>query len=166
MQLIKRGLRLIVKIPRLEREEYDKLISEQFVSRVIFNGDKYPYIAPFIYVFDGQNIFFLPTNYGKKIEYFKQNPRVTVEIESYSEDLSDYKFVVLFGRLKEVEDEDEKREVKSRFVDLIRNKNLSPNIMKALGHSPNDPLESIVNEERNLVWKLVDVEDIMGFKSD
>lgn len=157
---------MIVKIPRLKKEEYDKLINEQFLSRVIFNGDSYPYIAPFIYVFDGQYIYFLPTNYGKKIEYFRQNPRVTVEIERYSEDLSVYKFVVLFGKLEEVEDEDKKKEVRNRFVDLIRNKNLSPNIMKALGHSPHDPLESIVNQERNLVWKLVDVEDVMGFKSE
>lgn len=159
-------LRLIVKIPRLKREEYDELIKEQFVSRVIFKGDTYPYIAPFLYVFDGRYIYFLPTNYGKKIEYFRKNPRVAVEIERYSEDLSGYKFVVLFGRLEEVEDKQKKREVKNSFVDLIKNKNLSTNIMKALGHSPDEPPESIVKEERNLVWKLVDVEDIMGFKSE
>lgn len=157
---------MIVKIPRLKREEYDELIREQFVSRVVFKGDTYPYIAPFLYVFDGNYIYFLSTKYGKKIEYFRANPRVAVEIERYSEDLSDYKFVVLFGRLAEADDEEEKREVRKRFVDLIRNKNLSSNIMKALGHSPDDPLETIVNEERNLMWKLIDVEDIMGFKSD
>lgn len=157
---------MIVKIPKLKREEYDELIKEQFVSRVIFKGDSYPYIAPFLYVFDEHYIYFLPTKYGKKIEYFKENPHVTVEIERYSEDMSDYKFVVLFGKLEEVEDEEEKRNVRNRFVDLIRNKELSTNIMKALGHSPDDPVESIVSEEKNLVWKLVDVEDIMGFKSE
>ncbi len=157
---------MIVKIPRLEREEYDELIKEQYVSRVIFKGDKYPYVAPFIYVFDGHYIYFLSTNYGKKIDYFRDNPRVAVEIERYTENLSEYKFVVLFGRLEEIGDTEKKKEVRNRFVGLIRNKNLSQNIMKALGHSPEEPPESIVEEERNLVWKLVNVEDIMGFKSE
>ncbi|MFO7966427.1 MAG: pyridoxamine 5'-phosphate oxidase family protein [Archaeoglobaceae archaeon] len=156
---------MIVKIPRLVREEYDELIREQFVSRVIFKGDRYPYVAPFLYVFDGQHIYFLSTNYGKKIEYFKDNPRVAVEIERYTENLSDYKFVVLFGMLSEVEDSEKRKEVRKMFLDLIRYKNLSPNVMKALGHSSDEPPDSIVREERNLVWKLVDVEDIMGFKS-
>jgi nitroimidazol reductase NimA-like FMN-containing flavoprotein (pyridoxamine 5'-phosphate oxidase superfamily) len=70
----------------------------------------------------------------------------------------------LRGRLVEVSDSDEKRAVRVRFVDLIRKKNLSRNVLSALGHSPSDPLDSIVKEERSLIWKLVDVEKIVGLK--
>jgi len=37
--------------------------------------------------------------------------------------------------------------------------------MAALGHSPEEPLESIVKEERSLVWKLVEVKNIAARKN-
>ena len=42
--------------------------------RIAFQGEKYPYIAPFLYVFDGSFLYFLSTKYGKKIEYFRKSP--------------------------------------------------------------------------------------------
>jgi len=154
----------IEKIPSMTRIEYDELIDECYVSRIAFKGE-YPYIAPFIYVFDGDFIYFLSTRYGKKIELFRKNPHVAVEIEKYSEDLSDYRFVTLQGSIVEVDDESRKRRVKEDFVELIRDKNLSNQIMAALGHSPDDPLEYLVEEDRSFVWKLADVENITGIKN-
>ena len=132
--------------------------------RIGFKGE-YPYIAPFIYVFDGNFLYFLSTMYGKKIKRFQANPKVAVEIEKYEDDLSEYRFVTLEGSIKQVEDYNEKLNVKKRFVNLIQNKSLSKNILAALGHSSNDKLESIINEERSFVWKLVDVESIIGIKT-
>ncbi|MBP2046222.1 pyridoxamine 5'-phosphate oxidase family protein [Methanobacterium aggregans] len=152
------------KIPLMNKREYDELINECYVSRIAFKGE-YPYIAPFIYVFDGDFIYFLSTRYGKKIELFRENPNVAVEIEKYSENLSDYRFVTLQGRVVEVNDPDKKKRVKEDFVQLIKDKNLSKSIMAALGHSPDDPLESIVEEDRSFVWKLADVKGITGIKS-
>jgi hypothetical protein len=154
----------IEKIPLMTRREYDELIDECYVSRIAFKGE-YPYIAPFIYVFDGDFIYFLSTRYGKKIELFRKNPQVAVEIEKYSEDLSDYKFVTLQGSIVEVDDEAQKRRVKEDFVELIQHKNLSNQIMAALGHSPDDPLEYLVEEDRSFVWKLADVKNITGIKN-
>ncbi|KAF5089343.1 Pyridoxamine 5'-phosphate oxidase [anaerobic digester metagenome] len=152
------------KIPLMNKREYDELINECYVSRIAFKGE-YPYIAPFIYVFDGDFIYFLSTRYGKKIELFRENPNVAVEIEKYSENLSDYRFVTLQGRVVEVNDPDKKKRVKEDFVQLIKDKNLSKSIMAALGHSPDDPLDSIVEEDRSFVWKLADVKEITGIKS-
>ena len=50
------------------------------------------------------------------------------------------------------------------FVQLLKGGNLSKNILAALGRSPEESFESIEREERTLVWKLTDVEDITGFK--
>jgi len=129
----------IVKIPKMEKAEYDALISDGYVSRIAFCGDKYPYIAPFLYVFDGNFMYFLSTRYGKKIKYFRSNPYVSVEVERYSQDLSCYMFVTLQGRLEEVEDAIEKKMVREKFIGMIRKKRLSKNILAALGTSPRSP---------------------------
>lgn len=131
------------KIPQMIKEEYDGLISEQFMSRISFKGEKYPKIKPFLYYFDGSYIYFLAARYGEKLQLLKENPNVTVEIEKYTEDMSDYKFVTLSGRLVEVEDEEDRREVRKWFVRLIEERDLSKNIMAALGHSPEDPVDAL-----------------------
>jgi uncharacterized protein len=155
----------IVKIPRMEKEEYDALISDGYVSRIAFIGDRYPYIAPFLYVFDGNFMYFLSTRYGKKIRFFRQNPHVSVEVERYSGDLSSYTFVTLQGHLEEVEDAIEKKIIRKKFVEMIRKKHLSKNIMAALGHMPTDPIEAIASEERSIVWKLTGVTDIVALQN-
>lgn len=154
----------VKKVPLMTKEEYDELIKANYVCRIGFKGE-YPYIAPFIYVFDGSFLYFLSTKYGKKIERFKANPKVAVEIEKYEEDLSKYRFVTLQGTINQVEDSDEKLEVRKHFAQLIKDKNLSKNILLALGHSPNDKIDSIVREDKSFVWKLMDVETIVGIKT-
>lgn len=153
-----------VKIPMMKKDEYDRLIEDEHVCRIAFKGDKYPHIAPFVYFFDGRFMYFLSTKYGKKMDYFREDPHVSVEVESYAPDLSSYRFVTLRGRLEDVVDPEEKRRVRVGFADLIRRRNLSRNVLLALGHSPADPLDSIVEEERSLIWKLVDVHKIVGLK--
>lgn len=155
----------IEKIPQMDRKEYDQLIIDEYVCRIAFKGKEHPYIAPFLYIFDGKHMYFLSTKYGKKIEFFQQNPNVSIEVDRYSRDLSDYSFVTLLGRLVEVIDNSKKRNIREKFVKLIKDKNLSMNILKALGHSPEEPLESIVKEERSYIWKLVDVKEIIALKS-
>ncbi len=154
----------ILKIPLMGKREYDQLIREQFISRIAFQGE-HPYIAPFLYIFDGKFLYFLSTKYGKKIELFRENPNVAVEIEDIKDNLEKYNFVTLQGRIHEVTDIDEKNNIKKRFVKMIRDKNLSLNVLAALGHSPDDSLQSIIDEEKSYVWKLVDVNRITGIKN-
>jgi len=154
----------VLKIPLMSKREYDDFINVKYVSRIAFKGE-YPYIAPFLYVFDGKFIYFLSTKYGKKVQLFKNNPQVAVEIEEYNDDMSSFRFVTLQGQLNEVDHQDEKQKVREMFVNMIKEKNLSTNIMAALGHSPEDPLESLMTEERSFVWKLVDVQEIVALKN-
>lgn len=157
----------IFKMPRMAKSEYDLLVEEQYVCRIAFQGEKHPYIAPFIYVFDGRFMYFLSTNYGKKVKHFRDNPLVTVEIEHYSPDLSSFRFVALPGRLVQVEDAPQKSAVREMFVRLIKSRGLSPNVLSALGHSPQEPVEVLLRDEKSSVWKLVGVkvEGILGLKS-
>ena len=155
----------LVKIPRMDKTEYDQLINEGYISRIAFKGEEYPYIAPFLYVFDGHFIYFLSTKYGKKIQLFRQSPNVAVEIEKFSTDFANYTFVTLQGHLEQIDDYTEGLAIRKKFVELIKNRNLSKNIVAALGHSPEEPVESIVTEKRSIIWKLVRVGDIVGLKN-
>lgn len=157
----------VFKMPRMAKDEYDRLVEQQYVCRIAFQGEKHPYIAPFIYVFDGRFMYFLSTNYGKKMQHFRNNPFVTVEIEHYSPDLSSFRFVALPGRLVQVEDAPQKNAVREMFVRLIRSQSLSPNVLSALGHSPQEPVEVLLRDEKSSVWKLMGVkaDDILGLKS-
>lgn len=154
----------ILKIPSMSKKEYDAFIEEQYLSRIAFK-DEYPYIAPFLYVFDGSFIYFLSTKYGKKVELLKADPKVAVEIEHYESDMSSYRFVTLQGKIKEVDDADQIIKVKKMFINLFKNQELSQNALAALGHSPENPLESILNEDSAFVWKLVDVEKIVALRN-
>ena len=75
--------------------------------------------------------------------------------------------MALPGRLVEVEDLGQKSRVRESFVNLIKSKGLSSNVLSALGHSPEEPVEVLLAGERNLVWKLVGVkvDEILGLKS-
>jgi uncharacterized protein len=76
----------------MDKSEYDTLIEEEFICRIAFKGDLHPYIAPFLYIFDGKFLYFLSTKYGKKVHFMK-NPSVTFEIEKYSPDLSGHQSI-------------------------------------------------------------------------
>jgi len=155
----------IVKIPRMDKKDYDRLIDEGYVCRIAFQGEKYPYIAPFLYVFDGKFLYFLSTKYGKKIEYFRKSPYVAVEIDKYTRDLSCFTFITLQGYLDEVSDSIDRKLIRQEFVNLIKERKLSNNILAALGHSPQDPPEAIALEERSLVWRLTGVKDMVALKN-
>ncbi len=154
-----------VRIPKVPKEDYDALIRRQYVSRIAFGACEHPYIAPFMYVFDGKYLYFLSTKYGRKMEYFKENPNVSVEIEEYTPDLSAFEFVSLQGYLEEVTDPSKKMKVREQFVDMIRHRSLSPRVLTAFGHAPDDAPEAIVREERSMVWRLVGVQDIVALKN-
>ena len=154
----------ILKIPALSPEECEQVIASAYLCRIAFHGEKYPYLSPFLYVWKGRHLFFLSTNYGAKIKYFRENPLVVVEIEQTGPDLAHYRFVTLCGRLEEVPDGEEKKGIRDSFVGLIRENNLSKNILAALGYSPDEDLEALKEAGRNLVWKLVEVERMGGLK--
>lgn len=154
-----------IKIPKVPKEEYDALIRRQYMSRIAFGTCDHPYIAPFMYVFDEKYLYFLSTKYGRKLEYFKDNPKVSVEIEEYAPDLSAFEFVSLQGFLEEVTDPSRKARVREQFVDMIRNRRLSPRALTAFGHGPNDAPEAIAREERTAVWRLAGVRDIVALRN-
>jgi uncharacterized protein len=154
----------VFEIPALSQEECQNIITAEYLCRIAFHGEKYPYLAPFLYVWQNNHLYVLSANYGAKIKYFRENPLVVVEIEQTVTDLSHCRFVTLYGRLQEIQAYEEKKNIRRAFVSLIQEKNLSKNIIAALGHAPEENLDALEAEGRSLVWKLIEIDRISGLQ--
>ncbi len=152
------------KLPKMGKEEIEKLIQEQILCRIAFKGDKYPYMAPFQYVFVGGSLYFHFTEYGKKIKLLERDKRVCVEIESYRPDLSEYNFVVFRGKLKVVKDPQERARVIRRMAEEGKQK-LSPNFLAAHGFKKGEDWSSFTPDKPMVVVKLEDIAQEIGLKS-
>ena len=154
----------IVRLPKMDKNEMEKLIREQTLCRIAFKGDEYPYMAPFQYVFMNEALYFHFTDYGKKMRLLEKDKRVCVEIEKYKPDLSEYNFVVLRGKLKIVTDPEEKAKAINRMAEE-GNQNLSTNFLVAHGFKKEEDWSSFTPEKPLVIVKLEEVAETIGIKS-
>ena len=153
-----------MKLPRMTKQEIEELIDQQILCRIAFKGREYPYMAPFQYVTMNGVLFFHFTSYGKKMKMLKANNRACVEIESYSPDLSEFKFVVLTGELQLVTDEAER----SQAIKLLvkeGEKRLSRNFLVAHGLSRSEDWPSLGKGKSLVIVKLAEIVERIGLKS-
>ena len=155
---------MIVRLPQMEKREIEKLIREQMLCRIAFKGDKYPYMAPFQYVYMNGSLYFHFTDYGKKMRLLEKDNRVCVEIEKYRADLSEYSFVVLRGTLKVVTGPQERAKVIKRLAEEGKQK-LSTNFLAAHGFKKEEGWSSFTPEKPLVIVKLEDIAEEIGLKS-
>jgi hypothetical protein len=154
----------IVKLPKMVKREIQELVSEQTICRIAFKGKQYPYIAPFQYVFMNGNLYFHFTDYGRKMKLLESNKQVCVEIEKYEPDLSEYRFVVIRGKLKIVENPNERAEVIMRMAEEGKRK-LSENFLVVHGFKKEEGWISLTPEKPLIIVKLDEIVEEMGLKS-
>jgi nitroimidazol reductase NimA-like FMN-containing flavoprotein (pyridoxamine 5'-phosphate oxidase superfamily) len=154
----------VVKLPKMEKSEIEKLLQEQMLCRIAFKEDEYPYIAPFQYVSMDGSLYFHFTDYGKKIILLQKDNRVCVEIEKYRPDLSEYNFVVLRGELEVVRDPQERTRVINLIAEEGKQK-LSTNFLAAHGLKKEEGWSSFTPEEPLVIVKLKEVTEEIGLKS-
>jgi len=147
----------------MESEEIKEFIGHQMLCRIAFKGAKYPYIAPFQYVYMNNTFYFHFTDYGRKMKLLKRDNRVCVEIEKLESDLSKYVFVSLRGALKIVEDPQERSKVIQRMAEDGKQK-LSRNFLAAHGLNPENGWSSMTPEKPLIIVKFEPMEEI-GIKS-
>ena len=152
-----------VKLPKMQDREVVELINEQFLCRVAFKGMIYPYIAPFQYAVVNGTIYLHFTEYGKKMNFLDQGTPVSVEIERYTPNLSEYAFVVLTGKLKLVKNPEERKAAVQKMADVGK-KRLSPNFLVAHGFSKGSGWINFSESQEILIIKL-EVNEKMGLKS-
>jgi nitroimidazol reductase NimA-like FMN-containing flavoprotein (pyridoxamine 5'-phosphate oxidase superfamily) len=148
----------------MEEDEIEELLEEQVLCRIAFRGDEHPYIAPFQYVYIDGALYFHFTDYGKKKRLLEIDDRVCVEIEKYGDDLSEYSFVSLRGRLKVVIDPEERKKALNRMADEGEEK-LSHNFLAAHGFERGMGWSSLNPENPLIVIKLEEISEVVGLKS-
>jgi hypothetical protein len=153
-----------VKMPKMNENEIEQLVREQFLCRIAFRGDLQPYIAPFQYVVVDGTLYFHFTDYGRKMNFFKQETSVCVEIERYTPNLSEYGFVVLTGKLRLVEDREERKMAIEMMAEVGKQK-LSPNFLVAHGFSQGSDWGAFTANKPILIIKLDEVTEKTGLKS-
>ena len=152
-----------VKLPRMSQSEIDELLDSQMICRIAFMDKEYPYIAPFQYALDNGQIYFHFTNYGRKMKIIEHNDRVCVSIERLADDLSDFRFVVLRGRLVRVDDTEERgRAIKKLSVEGSRR--LSERFLVAHGFEDHMNWSDMTPDRGMIIFKLMEPKTI-GLKS-
>ena len=151
------------KLPKMSSSEIDELVSKQNMCRIAFNGDDYPYLAPFRYVRIGGTLYFHFTDYGKKMRLIEQDDRACVQIETYQPDLSQYNFISYRGHLKKVEDDKEREKAIILFRETGKN-SISQKFLAAHGFNPDDGWDVFKGDDL-VILKLVDIVEKVGLKS-
>jgi hypothetical protein len=148
----------------MKKSEIERLIKEQFLCRIAFRGEEYPYIAPFQYVFANGTLYFHFTDYGRKMKLIDKDRQVCVEIEQYNPDLSRYMFATLKGRLNIVTDPAERAEVIGKMREFGK-KALSRNFLAAHGLKPDENWDSLTAEKPIVIVKIDPLVQKSGLKS-
>jgi nitroimidazol reductase NimA-like FMN-containing flavoprotein (pyridoxamine 5'-phosphate oxidase superfamily) len=148
----------------MKKSEIEKLIKEQFLCRIAFKGEEYPYIAPFQYVFTNGKLYFHFTAYGRKMKLIDKHEKVCVEIEQYNPDLSRYMFITLKGNLRIVTDPVEKVKAIQKMRDFGK-KRLSRNFLAAHGLRADENWDSLTAEKPIVIVKLDPLVAESGLKS-
>jgi nitroimidazol reductase NimA-like FMN-containing flavoprotein (pyridoxamine 5'-phosphate oxidase superfamily) len=148
----------------MKKSEIERLIKEQFLFRIAFRGEEYPYVAPFQYVFANGTLYFHFTAYGRKMKLIDKHEKVCVEVEQYNPDLSRYMFITLKGNLRIVTDPVEKVEAIEKMRDFGK-KRLSRNFLAAHGLRADENWDSLAAEKPIVIVKLDPLVAESGLKS-
>ena len=153
------------KLPKMNAAEVKELLEEQILCRIVFCGKQGPHIAPFQYALVNGQLYFHFTDYGKKMELLEEGNLVCVEIEKYTPDLSEYRFVVATGNLRVVTEPRERTLAIEKMVDTAKTKGLSENFLVAHGYPKGKGWDSLNPETQLVIVKLENITGQIGLKS-
>ena len=120
----------------IEMRHKRKLMSEEEVKRVLTDAEfgtlacisenGYPYAVPLNFVYENAGIYFHSAHKGHKINNIKQNEKVSFSAVSYVQLLPDkfdteYDSVIVFGLVKEVTEDFEKKEALKGLIKKYSN---------------------------------------------
>ncbi len=152
----------VYKLPAMSKQEVDRLLKNSRICRMAFNDDPYPYIIPLDYVYVNGKMYFHFADYGKKMDLFKKDPHVSVEVDRYNKDITDYESVTLMGTLMKVADHEEKKMASDALLNTIESRGGEKNVAARHGYDTMDKKD--LSAPESMVLK-VDVIDYIALKS-
>ena len=102
-------------VQQLSYEESEAVLLRCSAGVLALTGDKaFPYAVPLSYVYDGEHIYFHSATEGHKIDAIQRNPNASFAVIDQDEVIPEkyttaYRSVVVFGSVRIIEDEGEKR---------------------------------------------------------
>lgn len=147
----------------MNKKEIQDVIKNQKLCRIAFIDDKYPYIAPFQYLYYREHFYFHFTDYGKKIKILHKNNHVCVSLEQLEPDLNKYNFISFQGKLSLVNNEDERKIVVKKLIEEAK-ESFSEDFLAAHGFDKKKGWEGF-QIENQLIYKLEEIHDVIGLRS-
>jgi hypothetical protein len=144
---------MVVKLPKMTEKEIQEVIKKNNICRIAFIDDEFPYISPFQYLYENDTLYFHLTDYGKKVEILKKNNNVCVAIEEFDEDLSQFQFISIQGKLKELKDLEEKKVIAKKMVKQASTQ-YSKQFLKAHGFKKEDDWDKFSSDTSVRIFKL------------
>jgi nitroimidazol reductase NimA-like FMN-containing flavoprotein (pyridoxamine 5'-phosphate oxidase superfamily) len=95
-------------LPELSTEEMLELLSEERVGRIGLNDDPQPYVVPTDFTFEDGAIYIHTPDGGLKARLARANPNICFEVDRYNELVTDFRSIIIRGRITEVSDPDER----------------------------------------------------------
>ena len=91
-------------LPELTREEMLQMLDEERVGRIGLNDDPQPYVVPTDFAFEDGAIYIHTPDLGLKARLARLNPNVCFEVDRYNDSVTDFRSVIVRGRMTEVSD--------------------------------------------------------------
>lgn len=114
-----------------EMRQKRQLLSKEDTQKVLYQGtsgvlavsgdDDYPYAVPLSYVYDGHKIYFHGAKAGHKLDSIVKNPKASFCVIDKDQIVPDeyttyFRSVIVFGTIRILHDEAEKREAIEKFA--------------------------------------------------
>jgi hypothetical protein len=144
-------------------KEIEEVIKNQKICRIAFIDDKFPYIAPFQYLYHNNYFYFHFTDYGKKTKILSKNNNVCISIEQLGPNLKSFNFISIQGKLMRVRDEKERETVIKKLIKDAK-ESFSEDFLAAHGFEKEEGWDGFQIEDQ-LIYKLQDIHDIIGLRS-
>lgn len=153
----------VVKLPVMTEDEIKKALQNNHLCRIAFIDGEYPYISPFQYAYQNDQIYFHFTNYGKKMEIIEKSKNVCVSIENFEPDLQKYYFISMQGELAPVNNIEEKKSVLIKMAKEAKKK-YSQNFLTAHGFDKEKGWDAF-ELQNQLIFTLIQKKKAIGLKS-
>ncbi len=147
----------------MNKKEIQDVIKNQKICRIAFFDDKYPYIAPFQYLYYNDHFYFHFTDYGKKKDILSKNNHVCVSIEQLEADLKSFNFISFQGQLSLVKNEKVRETVIKKLIKEAK-ENFSEDFLAAHGFNKEKGWDGFQIKDQ-LIYKLHKIHDIIGLGS-
>jgi nitroimidazol reductase NimA-like FMN-containing flavoprotein (pyridoxamine 5'-phosphate oxidase superfamily) len=146
------GQENIVKLPQMTPDEIERLLSTQKICRMALKDDPWPYIIALDYVYSDGEMYFHFADYGRKMELIADDPHVSVEVDNFCRDMSDFCTITLMGRLAKVTDRAEKETATYALRDSADERGGKKNV--AARHGFIDLDMNMLTSRKSAVYKL------------